>query len=50
MRGMHTDEEPVYFSEPDFDALENKIDTQHKKYWIHEKARTYLIILKIGYH
>ena len=30
MKVQHTDEEPIYFSEPDFPALENIIDTQHK--------------------
>ena len=30
MKVQHTDEEPVYFSEPDFAALGNIIDAQHK--------------------
>ena len=30
MKVQHSDEEPTYFSEPVFDALEHIIDTQHK--------------------
>ena len=30
MKVQHTEEEPIYFSEPDFEALQNIIDTQHK--------------------
>ena len=29
MRVRHSDEEPIYFSEPDFNALENIMDAQH---------------------
>ena len=30
MKVQHSDEEPIYFSEQDFAALENIINTQHK--------------------
>ena len=30
MKIEHTEEDPIYFAEPDFEALENIIETQHK--------------------
>ena len=30
MKVQYTEEEPIYFSEPDFEALENIIETQNK--------------------
>ena len=30
MKVQHSDEEPIHFSEPDFEALDNFIDAQHR--------------------
>ena len=53
MKIQHTQEEPIYFSEPDFEALENIIDTQHKivKY-MKEKGhkKLYQILIVIDDH
>ena len=50
MQVKHTEEEPIYFSEPDFEALEKIIETQHKivKYMKdkgHKKLYQILIVI-----
>ena len=49
MKVQHTEEDPIYFSEPDFDALEKIIDTQHKiiKYMKERKYKKLFQILII---
>ena len=50
MKIQHSDEEPIYFSEPYFPALETIIDTQHRiikymKSQCHTKLYQILIII-----
>jgi len=47
MKVQHTDEDPIYFDDPDFDALEKIIDTQHKiiKYMKERKYKKLFQIL-----